>query len=118
MPFEQIIDARNAAPIIRIAEIPLRLANKRRLTDLDLPDAEDLEPRVSSMASGSARIISLVFFGEKTSLGEVLSPLAEESRRRPLSAEPARSATPCLHTMAKTGAEDGREMIVLVMRRL
>lgn len=112
--FERIIDARNAEPIIRIAEEPAPGWRISVASLIDLPDAEDLEPSVIVYGFGERQKYRLVFFGEKTSLGEVLSPLAE-SLDADLYLPSGEISDTLLATMAKTGAEDGREMIVLVM---
>jgi hypothetical protein len=59
------------------------------------------------------QLYRLVFFGEKTSLDEVLGPLAERFGAD-LYLPSGEISDTMLHTMAKTGAEDGRPMVVLV----
>jgi hypothetical protein len=114
VPFEKIIDARNAEPIIRIwpasAEPPAMVATGALI---DLPDAIDLKPEVFLSGFKARQRFRLVFFGEKTSLGEVLSPLADRFDAD-LYLPSGEISDTLLATMAKTGAEDGREMIVLV----
>jgi hypothetical protein len=100
VPFEKISDARNEEPIIRIHE------------PFD-PELEVTLPEIEVSGFNARQKYHLVFWGEKTSLDDVLGPLAEE-----LEADlylPAGEVSDShLHTMARNGAMDGREMIVLV----
>ena len=121
VPFERIIDARNEAPIVRIADQPHAVRRISMASTEWLPDADDLAPRISldlvSRQDGGPtdprQRYRLVFWGEKTSLDEVLGPLAEEFGTD-LYLPSGESSDSMLYTMARTGAEDGREMIVLV----
>ena len=54
----------------------------------------------------------LVFFGEKTSLDDILSPVARECGAD-LYLPAGEISDTMLHTMAETGAQDGRPMVVL-----
>ena len=113
VPFEKIIDARNAEPIIRVAKISNPRWSISVIPELELPDADDLEPKICVDGFIQPQPYRLVFFGEKTSLGEVLLPLAREFDAD-LYLPAGEISDTLLNKMARTGAEDGREMIVLV----
>ena len=113
VPFDKIIDARNAEPIIRIAWNGSPSWSLSVMPDIDLPEAEDIEPRVNVDGFRQRQPYKLVFFGEKTSLGEVLDPLAKEFGAD-LYLPSGEISDTLLATMARTGTEDGREMVVLV----
>ena len=94
--FKQIIDARNNAPVIRPADRdmstrPEAWINVRGLY-VEIPEAADLSPYVISDSFQRAQPYRLAYFGEKTSLDEVLGPVATSSA--PISTcQPARSRT-------------------------
>lgn len=113
VPFEKIIDARNADPIIRIAKTPSPRWGISFSSLFDLPSADDLEPQVWADGFHALQAYRLVFFGEKTSLGEVLGPLANYYGAD-LYLPSGEISDTMLAIMAKTGAKDGREMVVLV----
>jgi hypothetical protein len=111
--FDKIIDARNAEPIIREHEHSVPSARIRVEADFYLPAAEDLEPRIEVVGFQPRQRYRLVFFGEKTSLEGVLGPLATDFQADLYLPSGELSDTQ-IHRMARTGASDGREMVVLV----
>jgi hypothetical protein len=113
VPFDKIIDARNAEPIIRIAKQPDPQWGVSIGSLIDLPNAEDLEPTIWAGGFHARQKYRLVFFGEKTSLAEVLGPLAERYGAD-LYLPSGEISDTLLATMAKTGANDGREMVVFI----
>jgi hypothetical protein len=114
VPFEKIIDARNGEPIIRVVDADGPKARVRVEAEWYLPDAEDLKPRVELSGFTPRQPYRLVLFGEKTSLGEVLDPLATEYGAD-LYLPSGEISDTWLARMARTGAEDGREMVVMVL---
>ena len=115
VPFEKIIDARNADPIIRIR--PTALSPRAVVYTgalIDLPDAVDLEPSVGLTDFTARQRYRLVFYGEKTSLGEVLEPLANEYDAD-LYLPSGEITDTLLATMAKVGDKDGRPMVVFIL---
>jgi hypothetical protein len=115
IPFDQIVDARNAEPVIRPAASRSLLPPRAHISvglDVTVPDAVDLEPWVYVDPFEVPQPYRIVFYGEKTSLEEILDPIAAR-----VGADlylPAGELTDTqLHTMAKTGAVDGRPMVVL-----
>lgn len=117
VPWEKIVDARNAEPIIFIAddrtEPEFFYANSG--TGFDLPSEYDLrrKPEIACHGFSPRQPYHLVFFGEKTSLGGVLRPLAD-SYGADLYLPSGEISNTMLAAMARRGAEDGREMIVFV----
>jgi hypothetical protein len=112
LPFDQVVDQRNSAPIIR----PFRRSEPRPYlaidVDIDVPPVEDLMPTVGAAGFDGAQPFKLVLFGEKSSLADVLGPVATE-HRADLYLPTGEISDTLLHQMAKVGAEDGRPMAVL-----
>lgn len=117
VPWDKIFDARNADPIIQVREekVQDRLLAYCPGTYLELPDVESVagEPQITWLGYSPDQPYRLVFFGEKTSLSSVLSPLAG-TYDADLYLPSGEISNTLLASMAKTGAEDGREMIVFV----
>jgi hypothetical protein len=114
--WDKIIDARNAEPVIRVyEEVADSLYSSFGGDHLDLPSLDDLSqpPRIGWSGFEPKQPYRLVFFGEKTSLGSVLGGIAYDCQAD-LYLPSGEISNTLLATMAKTGAEDGREMIVLV----
>lgn len=112
IPFEQIIDQRNAAPVVRLFEE----LDLQPYLDVDfhvsVPTAEDLLPKPWTTAFRPVQRYRIVFVGEKSSLDPVLSPIAEryEADLYLPTGEPSDTM---LYRMARTSAEDKRPLVVL-----
>ena len=110
--FDQIVDARNNEP--RVIEVerrdPLAWISPGRLY-VELPSADALEPRPVLVDFVGTQPFRLVLIGEKTSLEDVLAPIAAQHAADLYlpSGEPSDSM---LYRMASAGADDGRRMIV------
>jgi hypothetical protein len=113
VPFEKIVDAKNAEPVIREAQVLDPVAWVHIGASTQMPDAADLEPRPALVRFRGRQHYHLVFWGEKTSLEEVLGPLAEQYEAD-LYLPSGEISDTLLARMAKRGAEDGRPMVVLV----
>jgi hypothetical protein len=112
LPFEQVVDQRNSAPEIRVwapAE-PWPYLSVR--VDIDVPPVEDLMPMVGAADFRGAQPFKLVLFGEKSSLADVLGPVAA-AHQADLYLPTGEISDTLLYQMAKVGAEDGRPMAVL-----
>lgn len=112
--FDQIIDARNAEPVINIREPKPELPPQPWISvglDISVPEAVDLEPFVYVDPLRVDQPYRLAFFGEKTSLDDVLAPIARECGAD-LYLPAGEISDTMLHQMAETGAEDGRPMVV------
>lgn len=106
VPFEQIIDQRNAQPTIRTAATlyprPMVYAGE---VELLLPD--ELHPTVGARDFDRVQPYKLVLIGEKASLGPVLSPICAEYHAD-LYLPTGEPSDTMLHTLARSAAEDGR----------
>jgi hypothetical protein len=110
--FERIIDARNAEPTIH---------RKARVepnswvwvgVDVDIPAADDIEPRAGAQGFVPRQAFSFVIFGEKTSLEDVLLPVARE-HEADLYLPSGEISDTLLYQIAKDAAEDGRPLVVI-----
>jgi len=114
IPFNQIIDARNAEPTIEIfqREEPFTYVNMG--LEVEIPDVDDLEPQIGVAGFAGVQPYKLVLFGEKSSLKNVLDPIAN-SYRADLYLPTGEISDTMLYRMASVGAEDGRRMIVFCL---
>lgn len=121
IPFDRIIDQRNAAPDVRVFTAPTTRAYVSIGVEVDIPSADDIEPFVGAYhvtepgktlsGFGTAQPYKLVLVGEKSSLGDVLGPIASAYEADLYLPTGCMSDT-LYHRMARTGAEDGRPMAV------
>jgi hypothetical protein len=113
IPFDQIVDQRNAAPVTRIFERPddpwpyLHVGIR-----VDIPEHVDLQPQINLLDFTGVQPYKLVLIGEKSSLDDVLAPIAA-SRQADLYLPTGEPSDTQIHQMARIGAEDGRPMVVL-----
>ena len=112
--FDQIRDARNSEPVIRCqpASVPAPYVSVG--VHVKIPDADELEPTVGVEFFKGRQPYKLVLYGEKTSLEDVLATVAEQYKAD-LYLPAGEISDTLLHTMAKTGAGDGRPMIVFTI---
>jgi hypothetical protein len=106
-----IVDVRNAEPIVRVLEREEPSPYITVGVEVEIPEADDLEPRVSVEGFIGEQPHKLVFFGEKTSLEPVLGPIAED-HDADLYLPTGEISDTLLYRMASVGAGDGRPMIV------
>ena len=115
IPFEQIVDARNSEPVIRPAASRSLLPPQAHISvglEVTVPDAVDLEPWVYVDPFEVPQPFKLTFYGEKTSLEEILDPIAARVGAD-LFLPSGEISDSMLHRMAAAGAADGRPMVVL-----
>jgi hypothetical protein len=110
IPFGQITDQRNTPPVIREFEWPDPGAYLS--TDLDIEIPDDIEPVLHTRDFHGVQPYKLVLIGEKSSLEPVLAPIAS-AREADLYLPTGEPSDTMLHQMARTGAADGRPMVVL-----
>jgi hypothetical protein len=112
--FERIIDNRNADPVIH---------RKGRVTpetwvsiglDVTIPDVDEIEPYVGVTGFEGRQKYALTIFGEKTSLEDILLPIARKFEAD-LYLPAGEISDTLLYRMARDGAEDGRTMVVFVL---
>jgi hypothetical protein len=112
IPFDQIADQRNATPDVQIFTPPRPWPFISVGLDVDIPHPGDIEPRAGVADFRGTQPYKLVLFGEKSSLAEVLTPVAAE-HHADLYLPTGEISDTLMYQMAVTGAEDGRPMVVL-----
>jgi hypothetical protein len=111
--FARIVDQRNAEPLIRTIDdehdaFPYLHAKVR----MEIPAVADIKPIALLHDFEAQQPYRIVMIGEKSSLGEVLSPIAERYDTDLYLPTGCMSDT-LIHKIAKTGTEDGRPLVVL-----
>lgn len=114
LPWEQVKDARSTPPVIRQREALWTRPYLSVGLEIEIPDASDIDPRIWAFGFKGTQPFKLVLFGEKTSLEDVLDPIADDYDAD-LYLPAGEISDTFLYTMAETGAEDGRPMIVLTI---
>jgi hypothetical protein len=112
--FERLVDAKNDEPVMRPApeiEDPTPLVLSYEL-EIDELDPDDLRVEAGLSGFHARQPYRLVVFGEKTSLEDVLGPLAEEFGTD-LYLTGGQISDTLIHRMAKDAVEDGRPLVVL-----
>jgi hypothetical protein len=114
IPFERIIDQRNAEPIIH------RKVNVRpeaRLSiglDVDVPDAEDIEPLPIARGFVSRQAYQFAIFGEKSSLADIVTPIAQHFEADLYLPQGEISDT-LVYQIAKEANADGRPLVMFTL---
>ncbi len=80
IPFEQIVDQRNAPPVVRIFSRPDPRSYITVGIDVQIPEVDEITPQVDIEDFTGVQPYKLALFGEKSSLAEVLGPIAERYR--------------------------------------
>lgn len=111
--FDDIVDRRNAEPEVRRWEPP-DPTPKIRVGEVEIFLPDEIAPTADVDGFEGTQPCKLVFVGEKSSLGEVLGPVAE-SRRADLYLPSGDISDTLIHDVARVGAEDGRPMVVLYL---
>ena len=121
--FDQIVDQRNAEPVVRVFTEAQPRPYVSVGVEVNIPSVEDFTPYVGADHDSpdgprdgfpAAQPHKLVLIGEKSSLEPVLAPIA----RRYLAdlylptGEPSDTM---LHRMARVGEQDGRPLVVLYL---
>jgi hypothetical protein len=110
--FEQISDHRNSPPVVRVFEPPDPHPYINLDVEVEIPDADEIDPRAEIADFRGVQPYKLVLCGEKASLEEVLAPICER-RHADLYLPTGEPSDTMLYRMAATGAADGRPLIVL-----
>jgi hypothetical protein len=114
IPFERITDNRNAEPIIHHKA---RVSPEAFVTiglDVEIPDVDDLEPLPIACGFESRQAFHFVIFGEKTSLEEVVLPIAS-AMQADLYLPTGEISDTLLYRIAEDGNDDGRPMVVFCL---
>jgi hypothetical protein len=112
--FERIVDNRNSDPLIhrKAGVAPQTWVSAG--VDITIPDIDELEPYPVVTDFEGRQRYALTIFGEKTSLEDVLLPIARRVQAD-LYLPAGEISDSLLYRMAKDGAADGRPMVVLVL---
>lgn len=113
VPWSRIVDARNADPIIRVRGDETDEWSVALPAETFMPDEDDLIPTIRGDWKPARQCFRLALYGEKTSLGNVLQPIAEQYGAD-LYLPSGEISNTLLAQMAATGADDGRELVVAV----
>ena len=124
VPFERLIDNKNDKPIVRLAPVSDDPSAHVWGDDLEIEEREcecgrtiaELDADTLNVSAGLAHFeprqpYRLAFFGEKTSLEDVLGPLAEEFGAD-LYLMGGHISDTHLHGMAQSAVNDGRPLVV------
>ena len=112
IPFDQITDQRNAEPVIREFSRPDPYPYMTVGIDVEIPEADEITPRLGVADFRGVQPYHLVMIGEKSSLADVLGPIAQ-AHDTDLYLPTGEPSDTLLYRMAKTATEDGRPMTVL-----
>ena len=114
VPFTAITDERNAAPVIH------RKGHSEPETwisvglDVEIPDADDLHPTVVCDGFVGRQPYHLVIIGEKSSLADVILPIAQ-TFHADLYLPTGEISDTLIYQMASDAAEDGRPLRVFYL---
>jgi hypothetical protein len=121
VPFDRITDQRNAPPTVRLWKPPEPRPYISAEVAVDIPDADELEPTVGIYwvdaegkvrgGFGAAQPYKLVLVGEKSSLDDVLAPIAARYEAD-LYLPTGEMSDTLIHRIASVGKADGRSMVV------
>lgn len=114
VPFEQIIDQRNGAPVIHRKVREPAAAFLSVGLDVDVPDVEDIEPVPVAKGFVARQAYSFVIFGEKASLEPIALPIAEEYEAD-LYLVTGEISDTLVHQIVRDAAEDGRPLVVFTL---
>jgi hypothetical protein len=114
IPFERITDSRNSPPIIHRKASVEPDSWVSVCVDVDIPAAEDIEPRPGVAGFVATQAFNFVIFGEKTSLEDVLLPIARE-HEADLYLPTGEISDTLLHQIARDAAADGRPLVLIAV---
>jgi len=112
LPFGQIVDQRNAEPAVYLHENGDPEPYVTTDFHIDVPDADELLPQVGVYGFEARQAYRIILIGEKSSLGDVLAPVATRYKAD-LYLPAGEASDTMLYNMARTTAEDGRPAVVL-----
>jgi hypothetical protein len=112
MPFERIVDQRNAEPVIRIRDTEGPQAYLTTELDVTIPRAWELEPRIDVAGFEGVQPYRLALVGEKSSLEPVLGPIARQYDAD-LFLPTGEISDTQIYLLAKAAQDDGRPLAVL-----
>jgi len=114
IPFERIFDQRNAEPVIhRKAKVPPAARLSIGL-DVEIPDAEDIEPLPIAKGFVGRQAFQFAIFGEKSSLADIVTPIAQHFEADLYLPQGEISDTQ-VYQIAKDANTDGRPLVVFTL---
>ena len=114
VPFDKIADNRNAEPCIHHKA---RVAPEAFVSigiHVDIPDADDLEPRPMAAGFDPRQAYHFVLFGEKASLGDVVLPIAR-TKQADVYLPTGEISDTLLYQIAKDANKDGRPLVMFTL---
>jgi hypothetical protein len=112
--FDRIVDQRNAEPVIHRRPKVHPHAFLSVGLEVEIADADDIEPLPVAVGFDARQAFSFVFFGEKSSLEEILLPIAEQFRAD-LYLGPGEISDTFLWQIARDAVEDGRPLVLFAL---
>jgi hypothetical protein len=114
VPFDSIADNRNDPPIIYRPSKPEPRSFISVGVEVHIPDVDELEPQIGVVDFEARQPYHTVMFGEKSSLADVLVPIAEQYGAD-LYLPTGEISDTLMHLMAKDANQDGRPMLVFTL---
>jgi hypothetical protein len=114
IPFDRIKDERNAAPIIHRHQWTVPEAYLSIGLSVGVPDVDDIDPRPTAHGFEVRQASHFVIFGEKSSLEEILDPIAA-ANQADLYLVSGEISDTLIHQIAKDAYEDGRPLVVFTV---
>jgi hypothetical protein len=115
IPFDRITDSRNAPPIIHRkprAEIGKFVGGA--WLNIDIPDADDIDPHPFARGFQVRQAFHFVIFGEKSSLEDAVLPVAMEFEAD-LYLPTGEISDTLIYQIARDATEDGRPLVMFTL---
>lgn len=114
VPFERIVDNRNAPPIIHRKAWVRPRAQVAVGIEVTIPDADDINPIPIARGFEPRQPFCFVIFGEKASLEEAVLPIAR-ARQADLYLPTGEISDTLLYQIANEANEDGRPLVLFTL---
>jgi hypothetical protein len=111
LPFDQITDQRNAEPLIRVrggGQVEAYLTTE---LNISIPEAWELQPQIDVEGFEGRQPYRLALIGEKSSLADILGPLADRYDAD-LFLPTGEISDTQIYLMARAAEDDGRPLAV------
>ena len=114
IPFDRIIDQRNSPPVIHRHAKVEPAAGLHVGLSVEIPDADDIDPAPYAVGFDPRQAFHFVIFGEKSSLEEIVDPIAE-AKQADLYLPTGEISDTLIYQIAKDANEDGRPMVMFTL---
>ena len=114
IPFERILDNRNAEPIIHRKARVVSGAFVTIGVEVAIPDVDDLQPAPIAQGFVARQAYHFVIFGEKASLEVVVLPIAR-AKEADLYLPTGEISDTLLYRIAKDANDDGRPLVLFTL---